>query len=474
MGRIHPIRAPAKVTPMLKKTLTGAGIVLALLVVLFLVFVGPWPTYAATEVTDEGFYQNAIQAADTSFQDTTVGEPGTLQAGWASARMTPPVGTPLAGFGDRHGKPSTGVHDELYAKAVAVSDGADTAVLVGSDMLIVPDNVADIARAMASKAVGLAPEDILFNASHTHSGPGAWGPGLAASMFGGTYDESVAQSIGEAFGTAIVEAYQNLKPATFAKGSVDAPEYIKNRAHDGPVDSELSYLVFQHKDGKTCHVVSYSAHATVVGSSNMEFSADYPGYLERAIETKTGGMAVFLAGAVGSMSAQTSGPDGFTRAETLGTTLADLLLNDAESAEFSDRIEVASVGFHFETPSLQFRLNPNWRMSPYFLSFAGVDNIAWISGIRLGDVFLFGTPCDMSGEISREMKAWAAKQGVDLWVLSFAGDYVGYISPQKYYGLPRKETHGYEMYLMSWMGPDQEPFFNDVLHHIVKSMSFQS
>jgi len=459
---------------MLKKILTIGAVVVGTVIALFLVLVGPWPTYAASDVTTEAYFRDAVEAAGKSLEHAALGNPGQLLAGWASERITPAVGTPLAGYGARKGAPSTGVHDELYVKAVAVSDGADTVVLAGSDMLIVPDNIANIARDKALAETGLARDCILFNASHTHSGPGGWAPGLAASLFGGAYDESVMEDIATAFGTAIVQAYRNLEPATVAHGDLDAPGYIRNRAHDGPVDSELSYLVFRQTDGKTCHVVSYSAHATVIGAGNLEFSGDYPGYFERALETRTGGMAVFLAGAVGSMSASIDGPDGFTKAETLGNALAELVLEDSEGAAFSDSIEVASVGFSFETPPLQLRLNRNWRLSPNVFWLLGMDDVAWLSGIRLGNVFLYGTPCDMSGEISLEMKAWAKDHGVDLWVLSFAGDYVGYVSPQKYYALPRSETHEYEMYLMSWIGPNQEPFFNEMLHHVVGAMGFPS
>jgi hypothetical protein len=206
----------------------------------------------------------------------------------------------------------------------------------------------------------------------------------------------------------------------------------------------------------------------------MEFSADYPGYLERAIETRTGGMAVFLAGAVGSMGPRIDGPDGFTRAETLGTALAERVLSDAAEAEYTDTVDVAAIGFPFETPPLQLRLSSNWRLSPYLFSFVGLDDNAWLSGIKIGDLFLYGTPCDMSGEIGIEMKAWAQERGIDLWVLSFAGDYIGYVSPQKYYALPRGETHEYEMYIMSWIGPNQEPFFKEMLYHLIDSTGFAS
>lgn len=459
---------------MLKKILVGLGAAVLLLAALFLIFVGPWPTYAASDVETTSYYRKALSTADAQVRESTFGNVGPLQAGWASARITPPVGTPLAGFGDRQGKPSTGVHDELYVKAVALSDGKDTAVLVGSDMLIVPDNIADLARAQAAEKTGLTANDILFNASHTHSGPGAWAPGLAASLFGGAYDEKIMQGIADAFASAIVEAYTALGPAEMAHGDIDVPDFIRNRAHEGPVDSKLSYLVIRKEGGELCHVISYSAHPTVLGGSNMEFSGDYPGYLQRAIETEAGGMAIFLVGATGSMGPKIDGPDGFTRAQSMGEALARRVLDDEKGASFEEKVEVASAGFPFKTPPLQFRLNANWRLSPYFFSMVGLDDTAWVTGVRLGEVFLYGTPCDMSGEISRDLKEWAGARGVDLWVLSFDGDYIGYVSPLKYYSLPKDKTDDYEMYTMSWTGPNQEAFFTDLLHHLVETMSPQA
>ena len=84
----------------------------------------------------------------------------------------------MAGFGDRKGTPSTGVHDEIFVKALAISDGVDTAVIVGADMLIIPENVAELVRVRVSQRTPLTANEILFNASHNHSGPGAFAPGL--------------------------------------------------------------------------------------------------------------------------------------------------------------------------------------------------------------------------------------------------------------------------------------------------------
>ena len=72
---------------------------------------------------------------------------------------------------------------------------------------------------------------------------------------------------------------------------------------------------------------------------------------------------------------------------------------------------------------------------------------------------LVGTPADFCGEISVKLKSWAEERSTDLWVTSFNGDYVGYISPDAYYNdLEENGGLGYERGTMSWIGPDQEAF----------------
>ncbi len=59
---------------------------------------------------------------------------GTLNAGMAKAVITPPVGTTLCGYAGRN-EPSTGVFDELYAKALVLDDGDPRLALVVCDLI---------------------------------------------------------------------------------------------------------------------------------------------------------------------------------------------------------------------------------------------------------------------------------------------------------------------------------------------------
>ncbi len=56
-----------------------------------------------------------------------------LRVGHGRVCITPPVGTFLMGYASRT-QPSEGVHDDLFANAVAISDGAQRVVIVALDV----------------------------------------------------------------------------------------------------------------------------------------------------------------------------------------------------------------------------------------------------------------------------------------------------------------------------------------------------
>ena len=436
--------------------------------------IGLWPE-SKSGFEDKSYYIDAIAAIEQrrpqSFNDSNVGQ---FEAGWAARSITPPVGTPLAGYGDRMGKPSTGVLDEIFVKALAVSDGVDTAIIVGADMLIIPENVADMVRIRVSQQSPLTANEILFNASHNHCGPGGFAPGIASWIFNGPYNPKIPEFLSRAFTEAIVEAYQSLEPAKVAYGGLDVPEHIRNRTRKGgPVDSELSYMLVEQKDSDRCIVVSYSAHPTIIDSDNMQFTGEYPGFLMRRITEKTGAAAIYLGGSVGSMSCRApEGADSFERCRKMGKALADNLLDAiAEAPNFEDKVDVASIGIPIQLPPFQLRLSEHFRLSRFMFPILGIDNDGWMHAVRIGDIALVGTPADYCGEISADLKIRMKNRLGDLWVLSFNGDYVGYISPDKYYyDKDEKGGYGYERGLMSWIGPEQEAFTVSLITNMIDAL----
>ena len=251
------------------------------------------------------------------------------------ADISPGIGTPLAGYSGRHPKESTGVRDTCEVSALALSDGKDTVILVGSDMLIIPPNLSEGVRAKVAEATGgkITGDDILFNASHTHCGPGGFGPGLVAQFSAGKYDPKIPEYLISHFSDAIITAYKSLAPAALASGKFDLPEYIRNRCDRQEVDPILNFLVVKHDDGTQCYLVRYSAHPTTFGQHQMEMSAEYPGEIKRYIEAQTHQTAEYMSGAVGAMGPHApDGPTEDARVKAMGEAIGKRVLEAAATA----------------------------------------------------------------------------------------------------------------------------------------------
>jgi neutral ceramidase len=445
-----------------------------LFVLAFLILIGPWPNYDGSlehaHYLKEALGEIDRQASTRESQSERTG----FQAGWGSQSIAPPIGMPLAGYGARKGGASIGIRDDVFVKALAVGDGVDTAIIVGSDLLIVPENVADLVRFQISEATTLTGNEILFSASHNHSGPGGFAPGVVSGLFNGPYHPEMVDLLVTAFVGAIVEAVETMEPASVMGGGVDVPELIKNRERpDAPVDSELSYLRVEKASGDQCIVVSYSAHPTIIRSDSFEITGEYPGFLMRRLSELTGAEVIYLGGAVGSMGHRApEAPTSFERSELMGKALAERVAKELEHDRGKEtEMDVEVIGASLELPPYQFRLNRNLRLSKFLLPILGVDSDGWLQGVRMGDIVLIGTPADYSGEISVQLKSKAAKKGIDLWVLSFNGDYVGYISPDAYYNdLEPDGSLGYERGTMSWIGPQQEAYTTTLIERLIEKL----
>jgi hypothetical protein len=216
---------------------------------------------------------------------------GEVAAGFGRALLTPTINAteddpahgrfrmlPLAGFGNRRGRPATGMHDNLYVKALAIRVGDRVGVMVGADALIIPPEVAEIAIRRLAEEQGLRREQLYLSATHTHCSLGGWGEGKVAQMFAGRFQPGVRIWFADRIVAAVGEAMADLKPAAFGRGSFAAAEFVRNRlvGQLGKVDPEFSFLVVKQDKGRMAVLGSFAAHATVLSGSMMEFSADYP------------------------------------------------------------------------------------------------------------------------------------------------------------------------------------------------------
>jgi neutral/alkaline ceramidase-like enzyme len=402
---------------------------------------------------------------------------GPFAAGFGRARLTPTVNAaqddpvhgqfrtlPLAGYGNRNGHAATGVHDDLYVKAAALRVGDHLGVMVGADALIIPREVADAAAAQLQRDLGLRREQLYLSATHTHCSLGGWAEGPVGKAFAGSFQPGARTWFAECIAAAVREAVADLKPASFGQGSFDAPEFVRNRLVGdlGRVDPEFSFAVLKQDQGRTAVLGSYAAHATVLSGQVMEFSADYPGYWQRAVEEATGGPAIFLAGGVGSHG-PVAGEGGFAGAERMGRALAKRLLDRLPSVTLTNSISFDTLGLDVVLPALQSRLGDAVRLRPWLASrLLPIHPESFVQVIRLEEAVWVSTPCDFSGELALGIKDSLRSRGCRAVITSFNGDYIGYVILPRYYHL-----NGYEPRTMSFFGP----YVPDYLDELIRTMS---
>lgn len=111
-----------------------------------------------------------------------------LRIGWAEADITPPQPVAIAGnFGLRI---SEGIADPLNVTVWVVESGADHAIFVSCDLVVISDELRDRVRSKLSEQTGgLDPMKVVIHATHTHAAP-------QIRVFPELYDDEGMQYIG--------------------------------------------------------------------------------------------------------------------------------------------------------------------------------------------------------------------------------------------------------------------------------------
>ncbi|MFM9031492.1 MAG: neutral/alkaline non-lysosomal ceramidase N-terminal domain-containing protein, partial [Opitutaceae bacterium] len=338
-----------------------------------------------------------------------------LSAGFGRARLTPTLGAtvdqplagkfravPLAGYGGRRGRPATGVHDDLHVKAIALRAGGATAVLIGADALIIPAEVTDLAMERIARELGLRRAQIYLSATHTHGSIGGWGEGPVAEAFAGAFVPGVREWFADRIFSAVRDAVADLKPAELGQNRFAAPDFVRNRLVGslGQTDPEFTFLVVRQRGGRTAVAGSYSAHATVLGSDVMEFHGDYPGYWQRAVEEAIGGLAVFIAGSVGSHG-PVSGGKGFAGAERMGRALAAGVVERLAATPLSAQVRLATSAVEVSLPELNARVTDSVRLRPWLAGMLlPVRDECVLQAVRIGGAVWISSAGDCSGDVA--------------------------------------------------------------------------
>ena len=221
-----------------------------------------------------------------------------LQAGWqagaSAVSLTPTEPIWMAGYAART-RPSEGVRQDIWAKALALrDDNNNTAVVVTLDLVGVRRRMAEAIAASVQKKHGIPRERVWFNASHTHSAPLV---GDNSSYQLGEYTDKqrpviqrYAGKVAADIEAAIDKAIAALAPATLhfdqgLAGFAVNRRRVGHREYPGPVDHDVPVLSVRGMDGQLRAVLfGYACHNTVLG--DYMINGDYAGYAQAELQRR--------------------------------------------------------------------------------------------------------------------------------------------------------------------------------------------
>ncbi len=361
-----------------------------------------------------------------------------LEAGAAKVEITPPVGTPLNGYGARMGRDSLGVHDPLYARCVYLSDGQTSVFLVTSDLCLINRELRERVLQLAPKEVPR--ENIILTATHTHSGQGAMVRSIVFRFVSGRFIPEVLEQTAQRFAEAMRAAYDGRKRAAIGYTTIEQRDLSTNRRYDnGPIDPQIGVIRVDDGDGNPMAVIAnFAAHPTTVDDKDLYLiSADYPGYFYTHLEQLEGGkcIAMFMNGAEANQRPTNpeNKPDPWERTESIGRLLAERVKAAADS------IKGADLKLHagYATPELP-------RTIASTIAFPSTV----LQTLEIGDLLLTFVPGEACVEIGLELRKRALARGYSAqFTVDLSNDFLAYFVPPEYYSHLHYET------AMNFYGP---------------------
>ncbi|MGE3805879.1 MAG: neutral/alkaline non-lysosomal ceramidase N-terminal domain-containing protein [Gemmataceae bacterium] len=237
------------------------------------------------------------------------------KAGLAQLKITPEQPIFLAGYSSRN-KPYSKIENDLYVKALVLEDQAgQRAVLITSDLIGYPAEIAEPICARLEKKLGLKREQVLISSSHIHTGPElSLDPKARGSMSEGDAQRTVAYTklLQERTVAVVEKAAAKLEPARLRFGS-GVVHFAMNRRQFTPTgvvlganprglaDRSVPLLRIDTPEGKPrCLLFGAAVHNTTLRGQHYEVCGDYAGFAQEYVQEKLPGVqAMFMLGCAG-------------------------------------------------------------------------------------------------------------------------------------------------------------------------------
>jgi hypothetical protein len=317
-------------------------------------------------------------------------------------------------------------------------------------------------------------EDVIVQSDHSHGGAdtiGVWG-GVPVEYRQFMYDQTVA---------AILDAIHAERPGTLYYGTADGTNLLSNQfsydAQNQVLDGDVRVLQARNPDGSTfATMLNFSAHGTVLGSSNRKITGDWPQETNPMLEKRFGGQAMTVVGTLGrTQPGDRSCPDSSLAP---GSDAQSLCVLDNYSQQVTDRAAQAVdsaqpiTGKPLVDAKSYLIQDPASNALILGLDYAGdpagvpIDRSLmppWLTGnvlgtvtttVRIGDVLLSAMPGEAYPQIPLKVRDLVHARGY--MTAGLANDQLGYlIAPYTAYPEPIRRS------FFNQQGDQVSPIDND-------------
>lgn len=433
---------------------------LAIVLVLTAIIVSLIGPVDDTPLNEQPFYQNTMKGLE-KIQPIHHHGKLPLKTSWAAINITPHSPMPMAGYAPRSRFDK--VHDSIYIRVLGIDNGSIECFIISADLLLFPPALKNKIEAKVSKENRF----LYFTASHAHSSLGAWNDSVIGNLILGSYNDEWVDSLANRIVSSMEVISKNMKPSSINYFEADAREYVENRidSERGEVDGFIRGFKITRDDGTKALFATYSAHPTNISHLSLELSGDYPNALIKKAEGSGYNFAMFGAGMVGSHRVKWMEEREFVMCDTLAARLfRKIQASKGDTIAKASDISTAVFPIQYGPSQLhvlqKFKVR-DWAFRGLFTRLKGEINY-----LKIGNIVMLGTPCDFSGEIFTKdgLGKIAEAENEKLFITSFNGEYVGYITYDDHYGHSEQE----EVMAMNWVGPFYGEYYSRVIKEILE------
>lgn len=418
-----------------------------------------------------------------------------FRAGASTSNISPPLDSSLnGGFQDRKAQ---FIHDELHARTIVLDDGKSRLAFIVCDLCMIPRSLVLDAKEQIRQATGIAPENVVISATHTHSAPTcdsvfqsdpseAYRQFLAKRIADGTrraVHNLVAARIGWGMGRNTTQAHNRrwkMKPGTIPPnpfGQVDqvqmnppvaSPNLVEPA---GPIDPEVAVLSLRRLDGSQIALLANFALHYVGDTGPGHVSADYFGaFADRVQELMSADrrdppfVAILSNGTCGDINninfrqPRKAGP-AYSRIRAVADELAREAVRVASEIRYRDHVTLDARATTIELgvrrpdeaeleraraivarakgPEMKTSEEVYAREALKLKDYPAAVPVT-LAALRVGDLAVLAIPCEVFVEIGLELKRTSPFEPT--FTIELANGYNGYLPTEKHHALGGYET----------------------------------